>query len=151
MARFVFALTLVVAFIAVATAGATVKRISLTTPVVGGSYASHTVRVVPRARCKIEVVYDTVISNAKGLAPKSTDYRGRNGRLVVLQWRKARGRADAEARAAGAPHGSNPWHAEERRPRDALARAWTDVVSNEIAFARVSSQRAETLRRHGSP
>jgi hypothetical protein len=60
--------------------GATVKRVSLTTPVVAGSYASLTVKVTPRARCTIQVIYDTVVSEAKGLGPKT-------GGTITWRWR----------------------------------------------------------------
>jgi hypothetical protein len=72
-----------VALVALAVAAeslGTVKRLSLTTPVVAGSYASLTVKVAPAARCRIQVVYDTVISSAKGLGPKT-------GGQITWRWR----------------------------------------------------------------
>lgn len=56
------------------------KRVSLTTPVVAGSYASLTVNVAPKARCSVEVIYDTVVSSAKGLGPKT-------GSTITWRWR----------------------------------------------------------------
>jgi micrococcal nuclease len=63
-----------------APASATVRKVSLTSPVVAGSYASLTVTVAPRARCTIEVIYDTVVSSAKGLGPKT-------GSRITWRWR----------------------------------------------------------------
>jgi hypothetical protein len=63
-----------------ATSGATVKRLSLTSPVRAGSYASLAVTVSPKARCTIAVVYDTVVSEAKGLGPKT-------GGKITWRWR----------------------------------------------------------------
>jgi hypothetical protein len=39
-----------------------------------------TVNVSPRARCTIEVIYDTVVSKAKGLGPKT-------GGRITWRWR----------------------------------------------------------------
>jgi hypothetical protein len=61
-------------------AAANVKRVSLTTPVRAGSYASITVLVTPRSRCTIQVIYDTVISKAKGLGRKT-------GGRIMWRWR----------------------------------------------------------------
>jgi hypothetical protein len=61
-------------------ATATIKRVSLTTPVRAGSYASLTVNVAPKSRCTIQVIYDTVISQAKGLGPKT-------GGRITWRWR----------------------------------------------------------------
>jgi micrococcal nuclease len=57
-----------------------VKRISLTSPVRAGDEAALTVNVAPRARCTIEVIYDTVVSKAKGLNPK-------RGGQITWRWR----------------------------------------------------------------
>lgn len=70
---------LVGALIAVGAAGAAVKSISLTTPVVAGSYASLTVNVLPRARCTGQVSYEP---NAIRLGP------GTGGR-ISWRWRVA--------------------------------------------------------------
>lgn len=72
-----------VAFVALAVvtaAAGTVKRVSLTTPVVAGSYASLTVNVTPRSRCSIQVIYDTVVSSAQGLGKKT-------GGQITWRWR----------------------------------------------------------------
>jgi micrococcal nuclease len=74
------AVTLLVGLVAVAAAGATVKRVSLTTPVRAGGSAALTVTVTPRTRCSITVVYDTVVSNAKGLVPKT-------GARITWSWK----------------------------------------------------------------
>lgn len=79
-------ITLAVGFVAllvlavVATAGAAVRKVSLTTPVRAGEDAALTVTVSPRARCTIEVIYDTVVSKAKGLGP-------RTGGKITWRWR----------------------------------------------------------------
>jgi hypothetical protein len=57
-----------------------VIRLSLTSPVRAGEDAALTVRVSPRARCTIEVIYDTVVSKAKGLGPKT-------GGRITWRWR----------------------------------------------------------------
>ena len=69
-----------VALLAVTPAAATVRKVSLTTPVRAGADASLTVNVSPRARCTIEVIYDTVVSKAKGLGPKT-------GGRITWRWR----------------------------------------------------------------
>jgi hypothetical protein len=48
-----------------------VRKVALTSPLRAGKDASLTVSVSPRARCTIKVIYDTVVSKAKGLRPKS--------------------------------------------------------------------------------
>jgi hypothetical protein len=74
------AVVAVVVLAVVATAGATVRKVSLTTPVRAGEDAALTVTVSPRARCTIEVIYDTVVSKAKGLGPKT-------GGKITWRWR----------------------------------------------------------------
>ena len=59
-----------------------VRKVSLTSPVRAGKYASLTVSVSPTARCTIEVVYARVVSKAKGLGPKS-------GGKITWRWRVA--------------------------------------------------------------
>ncbi len=54
----------------VAPSFAAVKRVSSTPKVKAGKYASLTVRVAPKTRCTIAVVYDTVVSQAKGLGAR---------------------------------------------------------------------------------
>jgi hypothetical protein len=68
------------ALVLAAVSGAKVKRLSLTSPVRAGSYASLAVTVSPKARCTIAVIYDTVVSEAKGLESK------RGGR-ITWRWR----------------------------------------------------------------
>jgi micrococcal nuclease len=81
MSRLVaLSLVALVALAVASSAAGTVKRISLTTPVVAGSYASLTVNVTPRARCSIQVIYDTVVSSAKGLGRKT-------GGRITWRWR----------------------------------------------------------------
>lgn len=62
------------------TVGGVVRKVSLTSPIRAGKDASLTVTVSPRARCTIEVVYDSVVSTAKGLGPKS-------GGKITWRWR----------------------------------------------------------------
>ncbi len=69
-----------IALAVVAGALGTVKRVSLTTPVVAGDYAQLSVRVTPRARCTIKVIYETTVSKAKGLGPKT-------GGRITWRWR----------------------------------------------------------------
>jgi micrococcal nuclease len=76
----VVAMTLLLALLVVTTAGATVRKMSLTTPVQAGEDAALTITVKPRARCTIQVIYDTVISKAKGLGPKT-------GGKITWRWR----------------------------------------------------------------
>ena len=70
----------VLALVLATTASATVRKVSLTSPVVAGSDASLTVKVSPSARCTIQVIYDTVISKARGLGPKT-------GGSITWRWR----------------------------------------------------------------
>lgn len=76
----VAALAVLLALLVVATAGASVRKVSLTTPVRAGDDAALTVMVNPRARCTIEVIYDTVVSKAKGLGPKT-------GGRITWRWK----------------------------------------------------------------
>jgi hypothetical protein len=57
-----------------------VRKVSLTSPTRAGEDVSLTVIVSPRARCTIEVIYDRVVSRAKGLGPKS-------GGKITWRWR----------------------------------------------------------------
>jgi micrococcal nuclease len=59
---------------------ASVRATSFTRAVHAGDYASLTVRVSPRARCTIEVIYDTVVSHARGLGAKT-------GTAMSWRWR----------------------------------------------------------------
>jgi hypothetical protein len=59
---------------------ASVKRVSFTSTVAPNDYATLTVAVSPRARCTIKVVYDTTVSEARGLGPKS-------GTKVTWRWK----------------------------------------------------------------
>lgn len=63
-----------------APASATVRKLAFTAVVSPNDYASLTVSVKPRARCKITVEYDTVISKAKGLGPKT-------GTKITWRWK----------------------------------------------------------------
>jgi hypothetical protein len=73
-------------------AGATVKRVSLTTPVIAGSYASLSEGDAEGA-LHDPVIYDTVVSEAKGLGPKSGG---------TITWRGARRHEHAgRARSGG--------------------------------------------------
>ncbi|MBA2708343.1 MAG: hypothetical protein H0U59_11135, partial [Gemmatimonadaceae bacterium] len=57
-----------------------VRKVSLTSPIRAGKDASLAVSVSPRARCTIEVIYGRVVSNVKGLGPKSGD-------KITWRWR----------------------------------------------------------------
>lgn len=59
-----------------------VFKLRFTPRVAAGSYASLTISVRPRTRCAIEVIYDTVVSSAKGLGPKRGGY-------ITWRWRVA--------------------------------------------------------------
>jgi hypothetical protein len=61
-------------------ASAAVKATKLPGTVSAGDYASLTVKVSPKWRCTIKVVYDTVTSRAKGLGAKT-------GTLITWRWR----------------------------------------------------------------
>jgi hypothetical protein len=75
---YVFAIFLVMAF--AAAAQATVRKTAFTATVSPNDTAMLSVKVSPRARCTIEVVYDTVISHAKGLGAKS-------GTRITWRWK----------------------------------------------------------------
>ena len=80
MNRLAVVAIIVASLIAVTAAQGAVRKVSLTSPVRAGSYASLTVNVTPKARCTIQVIYDTVISKAKGLGPKT-------GGKITWRWR----------------------------------------------------------------
>jgi hypothetical protein len=63
-----------------APAGATVRKLAFTGTVSPNEYASLTVSVKPGARCTIKVVYDTVVSKAKGLGRKT-------GSRITWRWK----------------------------------------------------------------
>jgi hypothetical protein len=72
--------TLVLALVVVASASATVRKVGFTAVVSPNDYASLTVNVSPRARCTIKVVYDTTVSHARGLGPKT-------GGRITWRWK----------------------------------------------------------------
>ena len=61
-------------------ASATVRKVKFTAVVSPNDYASLTVSVTPRAKCRITVEYDTVVSKAKGLGPKT-------GTKITWRWK----------------------------------------------------------------
>jgi len=61
-------------------ASASVRKVSFTGVVSPNDYATLKVSVSPRARCTIKVVYDTVVSAAKGLGPKT-------GTTLTWRWK----------------------------------------------------------------
>jgi hypothetical protein len=67
-------------FFVAATASASVRKVSFTATVPAGDYATLTVNVSPRSRCTIKVVYDTTVSHARGLGPKT-------GAKITWRWR----------------------------------------------------------------
>jgi hypothetical protein len=73
----------IVLFLALALAGpasAAIRVVAFTRTVEPNGYASLTVTVKPRARCTITVIYDTVVSRAKGLGPKT-------GGKITWRWK----------------------------------------------------------------
>jgi hypothetical protein len=74
------ALVVLVSLVLAASASATVKRVAFTATVSPNDYASVTVSVTPKARCTIQVIYDTVVSEAKGLGPKA-------GTKITWRWK----------------------------------------------------------------
>jgi hypothetical protein len=67
----VIALFVSAALILATPASATVRKVRFTAVVSPNDYAVLTVAVSPRARCTITVVYDTTVSHARGLGPKT--------------------------------------------------------------------------------
>jgi acyl dehydratase len=61
-------------------ASATVRKVRFTAVVSPNDYAVLTVNVSPRARCSITVVYDTTVSHARGLGPKT-------GGRITWRWK----------------------------------------------------------------
>jgi hypothetical protein len=57
-----------------------VRRISFTSSVSPNESAALVVAVSPRARCTIKVVYDTTVSHAQGLGPKT-------GTRITWRWK----------------------------------------------------------------
>ena len=76
----VSAMVACLALIGVGSAAARVSTASFTSRVHPGDDASLTVHVSPSARCTIVVVYDTVVSRARGLGAKT-------GSTVTWHWR----------------------------------------------------------------
>jgi hypothetical protein len=66
--------------VSAAPASASVKKQAFTASVSAGKYATLTVRVTPKARCTIKVVYKTTVSRARGLSAKS-------GSRITWRWR----------------------------------------------------------------
>jgi hypothetical protein len=67
-------------FFVAATASASVRKVSFAASVQARDYATLTVNVSPRSRCTIKVVYDTTVSHASGLGPKT-------GGKITWRWR----------------------------------------------------------------
>jgi hypothetical protein len=63
-----------------APADAKVRKVALTEIVRVNDQASLTVAVTPKARCRIEVVYKTGVSQARGLRPKA-------GSRITWSWK----------------------------------------------------------------
>jgi hypothetical protein len=68
------------ALVLAGTAQPSVRRGTFTPVVHAGDYASLSVAVSPRARCTITIVYDTTVSHAHGLGPKT-------GSTITWEWR----------------------------------------------------------------
>lgn len=71
MRSFVPLATVIAALVFAAPAISAVHKVAFTASVHANGRASLTVTVSPRARCTITVIYDTVVSKAKGLGPKT--------------------------------------------------------------------------------
>lgn len=69
--RIVILLVVCVSMVVTTSASASVTRVSFTSTVSPNDYATLAVNVSPRARCTIRVVYDTTVSHARGLGPKT--------------------------------------------------------------------------------
>jgi hypothetical protein len=80
MTRLAMATALILALVVVSSASATVRKVRFTSVVSPNDYASLTVNVSPRARCTIKVVYDTTVSHARGLGPKT-------GGRITWRWK----------------------------------------------------------------
>ncbi len=78
--RLSLVLVAVLALIVAVPAGATVRKVTFTSLVSPNDYASLTVRVSPGAKCRIKVTYDTVVSSARGLGPKT-------GTKITWRWK----------------------------------------------------------------
>lgn len=70
----------IVAGVLAAPSSAAVRKVSFTSTVSAGDYASLTVSVSPRTRCSITVTYATGASKASGLGRKS-------GGRITWRWR----------------------------------------------------------------
>jgi hypothetical protein len=68
--RFFLGFVLSVALVVPASASATVRRISVTSPIHHGAYATLTVSVSRPATCSVKVYYKSGPSEAQGLYPK---------------------------------------------------------------------------------
>jgi len=80
-ARLSIALVAAVSVLALAAdSSATVTKVSLTATVRAGSYATLTVKVMPRARCTIKVVYGRAVAKTAGLGAKI-------GGRITWRWR----------------------------------------------------------------
>jgi len=69
-----------VACVSVAAASAAVRKLSFTANVSANEEASLVVSVSPRSRCTITVIYETTVSHAAGLGPKT-------GTKVSWRWK----------------------------------------------------------------
>ena len=68
------------ALILAGAATASVRKVSFTAVVSPNEYATLVVNVSPRARCRIKVVYETTVSRARGLGPKT-------GGRITWRWK----------------------------------------------------------------
>ncbi len=84
MRRWLAAVIVVFCLFGATAAQGAVRKVSLTSPVRAGGYASLAVRVAPRARCTIRVIYNTKteskVLSADGLDPKT-------GGRITWRWR----------------------------------------------------------------
>jgi hypothetical protein len=79
MARVAF-VALVTVLVLASAATASVRKVRFTAVVSPNEYATLVVNVSPRARCRIEVVYETTVSRARGLGPKT-------GGSITWRWK----------------------------------------------------------------
>ncbi len=80
MRRLVLSAIAVAALLLAGGSPAAVKKVSFTASVSPSDQASLTVTVSPKARCTIEIVYDTTVSHAKGLGAKT-------GTKITWSWK----------------------------------------------------------------
>jgi hypothetical protein len=74
---------LAVALVLAAPSSAAVRTVAFTGSATPNDYVTLAVRVSPRARCTIKVVYHNLVAKGKALGPKA-------GSLITWRWKVAR-------------------------------------------------------------